>query len=80
MLNTSEKNNPLAEFISDETFSLLTSKGLINEKSLRDYKIRKQFKSLRSNNINASDAIDIIRSEHPYLQFDTVRKIVYDIK
>ncbi|MCB0744204.1 MAG: hypothetical protein H6613_05120 [Ignavibacteriales bacterium] len=80
MLNTSEKNNPLAEFISDETFSLLTSKGLINEKSLRDYKIRKQFKSLRSNNINASAAIDIIRSEHPYLQFDTVRKIVYDIK
>ncbi|MBK7104191.1 MAG: hypothetical protein IPH62_02805 [Ignavibacteriae bacterium] len=73
-------NNPLAEFISDETFFLLSSKGLINEKSLRDYLIRKRFKTLRNSNITASNAIDIIREEHPYLQFDTVRKIVYDIK
>ncbi|MFZ1292174.1 MAG: hypothetical protein WAR79_18920 [Melioribacteraceae bacterium] len=73
-------NNPLSEFISDETFLLLSSKGLINEKSLRDFQIRKRFKSLRNCNISASNAIDIIRAEHPYLQFDTVRKIVYDIK
>jgi hypothetical protein len=72
--------NPLSEFISDETFVILSSKGLINEKSLRDFLIRKQFKSLRNNNIPASNAIDLIREEHPYLQFDTVRKIVYDIK
>ena len=72
--------NPLSEFISDETFVILSKKGLINEKSLRDFLIRKQFKSLRNNNIPASNAIDLIREEHPYLQFDTVRKIVYDIK
>lgn len=73
-------NNPLSEFISDETYFLLSSKGLINEKSLRDYQIRKRFRNLRNSNISASNAIDLIREEHPYLQFDTVRKIVYDIK
>lgn len=80
MLYNSKSNNPLSELISDETFNLLSSKGLINEKSLRDYQIRKKFKYLRTKNINASDAIDALRKEYPYLQFDTVRKIVYHIK
>ncbi len=72
--------NPLSELISDEVFNLLSSKGLFNEKSLRDYQIRKQFKKLRKDNISASDAIDILRKDYPYLQFDTLRKIVYHIK
>jgi hypothetical protein len=80
MLYNQERNNPLSELISDETFRLLDSKGLLNEKSLRDYQIRKKFKSLRNNNINASDSIDMLRNEYPYLQFDTIRKIVYNIK
>ena len=80
MLYNNESNNPLSELISDETFNLLNSKGLLNEKSLRDYQIRKKFKDLRSENINASDAIDALRKEYSYLQFDTVRKIVYHIK
>jgi hypothetical protein len=80
MLFDQESDNPLSELISDETFNLLDSKGLLNEKSLRDYQIRKKFKLLRNENVNASDAIDILRKEYPYLQFDTVRKIVYHIK
>ena len=80
MLLNQESINPLSELISDETFHLLNSKGLLNEKSLRDYQIRKKFKSLRNKDVSASDAIDILRSEYPYLQFDTVRKIVYHIK
>ena len=80
MFYNDESNNPLAEFISDETYHLLNSKGLINEKSLRDYQIRKKFKSLREENIGASDAIDYLRNEYAYLQFDTIRKIVYHIK
>ena len=80
MLYNQEDSNPLSALISDETFKLLNSKGLLNEKSLRDYQIRKKFKLLRNENVNASDAIDILRKEYPYLQFDTVRKIVYHIK
>ena len=80
MLYNQNSTNPLSELISDETFDLLNSKGLLNEKSLRDYQIRKKFRELRSDNVNASDAIDLLRDEYPYLQFDTVRKIVYHIK
>jgi hypothetical protein len=69
--------NPLSELINDETYNALTSKGLIDEKSVRDYIIRKKFKTLRTNKVNASDAIESLRNEYPYLQFDTIRKIVY---
>ena len=69
--------NPIADLISDEIYSLLTSKGLINEKSVRDYQIRKKFKSMRDVKFTASEAIDSLRDEYPYLQYDTIRKIVY---
>lgn len=69
--------NPLSELINDETYNVLISKGLIDEKSVRDYIIRKKFKTLRTNKISASDAIESLRNEYPYLQFDTIRKIVY---
>jgi hypothetical protein len=72
-------DNPLSELISDDIFELLDSHGLIDEKAVRDYQIRKKFKQLRSGKISAGDAIDAIRQEYPYLQFDTIRKIVYQI-
>jgi len=73
-------DNPLSDIISNEIYSLLKSKGLINEKSVRDHLIRKRFYEMKKNNINASDAILIIRKDYPYLQFDTIRKIVYQPK
>ncbi len=72
-------DNPLSDLVSDDIYELLTSQGLIDEKSVRDYQIRKKFKSLRASKISAGDAIDSIREEYPYLQFDTIRKIVYQI-
>ena len=74
------RNNPLADLISDDVYDVLESRGLINEKSVRDYQIRKKFKQLRSTKVSASDAIDYLRDEYPYLQFDTIRKIVYQIQ
>ena len=70
-------DNPIADLVSDDIFELLDSRGLINHKSVRDYQIRKKFKSLRATKLSASDAIDILREDYPYLQFDTIRKIVY---
>jgi hypothetical protein len=29
--------------------------------------------------MSAGDAIDKLQQEHPYLQFDTIRKIVYQV-
>jgi len=75
--NTNENTNPLSEFISDDVYYMLSSRGLIDEKSVRDYIIKKKFMNLRANRINASDAIEVIRNDYPYLQFDTIRKIVY---
>ena len=72
-------DNPLNDLISDDIFDLLSSHGLIDEKSVRDYQIRKKFKQLRATKVSAGDAIDVIREEYPYLQFDTIRKIVYQI-
>lgn len=70
--------NPLKDLISDEIYELLSSKGLIDEKSVRDYEIRKKFKMLRATKIRTGDAIDSLREEYPYLQFDTIRKIVHN--
>jgi hypothetical protein len=72
-------DNPLSDLISDEIYDLLDSHGLIDEKAVRDYQIRKTFKQLRATKVSAGDAIDTIREDYPYLQFDTIRKIVYQI-
>ena len=72
-------DNPLSELISDDIFDLLDTHGLIDEKAVRDYQKKKKFKQLRSGKLSAGDAIDAIRAEYPYLQFDTIRKIVYQI-
>lgn len=70
--------NPLSELISDEIYELLDSRGLINKKSVRDYEIRKRFDNLRKNELSAGDAIEIIQEDYPYLQFDSIRKIIYN--
>ena len=72
------QHNPLADLISNEVYEALISRGLINETSVRDRDIRKKFKLMRANKITAGDAIEALREEYPYLQFDTIRKIVYN--
>jgi len=69
--------NPLSDLISDEVFGILTDNGLLDEKSLRDYTIRRKFKLLRDDNVNVGDAIEKIMEDYPYLQFDTIKKLVY---
>ena len=56
-------NNPLSELISDEIYEKLNSRGLINQKSVRDYMIRKRFDSLREKGISAGDAIERIQED-----------------
>ena len=71
-------NNPLAELISDEIYTLLEKRGLIDQKSVRNFQIKKKFHELRRKyKMRASEAIEKLREEYPYLQFDSIRKIVY---
>jgi hypothetical protein len=75
-LNTGD--NPLQDLIDDELYFELNKHNLFSEKAIRDYKIRRMFRNMRKD-MSAGDAIDKIREMYPYLQFDTVRKIVYQI-
>jgi hypothetical protein len=72
-------DNPLADLISDELYEKLESHDLLNEKSVRDFMIRRKFRTLRDGDVPAYDAIERLREEYPYLQFDTIRKIVYKL-
>ena len=74
----SNNTNPLSELIDDDVFETLKKFKLLDEKAIRDYQIRKMFKEMRKE-LSAGDAIDKIRDMYPYLQFDTIRKIVYQI-
>ncbi|MCB2204998.1 hypothetical protein KQI65_09640 [bacterium] len=71
-------DNPLQDLIDDEVYFELNKHNLFSEKAIRDYKIRRMFRNMRKE-MSAGDAIDKIREMYPYLQFDTVRKIVYQI-
>ncbi|MCH7773560.1 MAG: hypothetical protein IH784_04025 [Bacteroidetes bacterium] len=71
-------NNPISDIISDDIYDMLNSRGLIHERAVRDYRIRVKFKALRAQKIRTGDAIDSLRDEYPYLQFDTIRKIVHN--
>jgi len=71
--------NPLEGLISNDIYDVLDDHNLLSEKGVRDYQIRKAFKTMRSQNVPAYDAIEMLREEYPYLQFDTIRKIVYKL-
>ena len=68
--------NPLAEFIDDETYAVMESQGLFYDKAIRDYQIRKTYREMRKQ-MRSGDAIEELHRTYPYLQFDTIRKIIY---
>jgi hypothetical protein len=73
-------SNPLADILTDETYLLLRSNDLLNEKSLRDFVIRQMFLRLKSDgSMKTHEAIKALTDMYPYLQFDTIRKIVYRV-
>ncbi len=73
-------SNPLGDLVPSEIYALLSEHNLLNEKGVRDYQIRQQFRDLRENDVPAYAAIEELREQHPYLQFDTIRKIVYGLR
>ena len=76
-INLDENTNPLSELISDDVYTILSNNRLINKKSVRDFIIRRKFVSLRANSISPGAAIEALLNEYTYLQYDTIRKIVY---
>lgn len=74
-------NNPIRQIIPDEVFQLLQQYNLLNSKVLRDIEIKRRYIVLhRHHGLSSAEAIEGLLMEHPYLQFDTVRKIIYSIR
>ena len=77
MLATS---NPIPELVSDDIFELLKSHDLLDDVKIRNYKMRKEYKSLREMRLRQCDAIELMMKDYPYLQFDSIKKIVVSSK
>jgi|GEM_PF-1066833 len=71
-----DRCNPLSEILDDATYTLLAQNRLLDERSVRNYSIRKAYRELRKR-MSSTDAFEQLHELHPYLEFDTIRKIVY---
>jgi hypothetical protein len=72
--------NPVPDLISDDLYRILRAHDLINEKGIRDYIIRRAFRQLREQSaLKTTAALAKIQEIYPYLQIDTIRKIIYRI-
>lgn len=72
-----EVSNPLSGLVTDEVYQILDEHDLLSEKGVRDFQIRQKFRAMRRSNVSAAEAIERLRDDYAYLQFDTIRKIVY---
>lgn len=72
--------NPIHQILSDELYNTLVELNLLNQKVLRDFQIKRAYQNLRDGGMRSADAIEAILEEYPYLQFDTIRKIIYSVK
>ncbi len=72
-------NNPICQIISDDLYHTLERLNLLNQKVIRDFKIKRAYQAYRDTGLRSTEAIEQILEEFPYLQFDTVRKIIYSV-
>lgn len=72
--------NPIYQIVSDELYSTLVELNLLNQKVIRDFQIKRRYLELRTDGQRSAEAIETILQEYPYLQFDTVRKIIYSVR
>ena|ERR1019366_8977166 len=79
-LGTMPANNPVPDLIPDEFYEILRAHDLISEKGIRDHIIRKAFKTMREQQeLKSCEALAKLQAVYPYLQIDTIRKIIYRI-
>jgi hypothetical protein len=70
-------SNPVQFLLDDHQYQLLAELNLLNKKLLRDLEIRRKYHALRSNAVSFQDALESLLTEYPYLQPDTLRKLIY---
>jgi len=70
------RGNPIHEFIPDDLYVTLKSMGFLDERTIRDYYLKKKFDDLRSQ-YTPREIFRILQKEFPYICEDTIRKIIY---
>lgn len=70
-------SNPVHFLLDDQQFQLLAELNLLNKKLLRDLEIRRQYHQMRARGLTFSEALESLLSDYPYLQPDTLRKLIY---
>ncbi len=73
-------SNPIRQILSDDLYNQLERLNLINKKVLRDFQIKRKYLDLRNGGKKSAEAIEEILEAYPYIQVDTVRKIIYSVK
>ena len=68
--------NPLKNHLTDKAYQFLIKNNLLREKGIRDYQIRKRFYELKQDYATYL-IIEMLQNEYPYLQYETIRKIIY---
>lgn len=68
--------NPLKHHLTDKAYQFLIKNNLLREKGIRDYHIRKRFYELKQD-FPTHLVIETLQNEYPYLQYETIRKIIY---
>lgn len=70
------RGNPIREFIPDHLYYSLRSMGFLDERTIRDYYLKKKFENLRAQ-YSPRQIFGILQKEFPYICEDTIRKIIY---
>jgi len=70
------RGNPIREFIPDHWYYSLKSMGFLDERTIRDYYLKKKFENLRTQ-YSPRQIFGILQKEFPYICEDTIRKIIY---
>ena len=64
--------------MTEDDFNKMISDGLATPARLEHIEMKIMYRELRKAGIRAGDAIDKVRDRYSHLQFDTIRKIVYN--
>ncbi|RMH65681.1 MAG: hypothetical protein D6677_01880 [Calditrichaeota bacterium] len=69
--------NPLSPHLQDDVYRFLVKNKLLRAKGIRDFVIRQRFNAMRDSRMPTNFIIEKLQQEYPYLQYETIRKIVY---
>lgn len=72
-----KRSNPLGELIADDIYHLLKDEGLLDRRAIREFQMETRYRELIKTGITSKDAISLIFTEFPDLEYPAINKILY---